>query len=278
MSATVVLAVLGAGLVHAVWNAMAKSLHDQFATFALLNLGVGLVCWVAWPFVGVPRSASVVYLVSSVACHVGYELFLMGAYRRADFSQSYPIARGIAPLLVSAAGWIFASEHIGAKGVLGIVGIVAGIIALAVHRGAGAHQLNGVAWALATGVAIAVYTVVDGLGVRASGDALRYGMTLFALQSTVWLAGVVAQRRRDWWPDARTVLIGTSGGVLSMSGYLIVLWAQIRAPLGAVSALRETGVLWAAVIGVVVFREGTLRRVVLPAALVVAGIALLSVG
>jgi multidrug transporter EmrE-like cation transporter len=134
MSTTVVLVVLGAGLVHAMWNAMAKSLHDQFVSFALLNLGVASVCWIAWPFIGLPRSGALVYLFSSIACHVGYELFLMGAYRRTDFSQSYPIARGIAPLLVSVAGLVFANEHLSARGLLGIVGVVVGIIALAAQE------------------------------------------------------------------------------------------------------------------------------------------------
>jgi drug/metabolite transporter (DMT)-like permease len=276
VNTTVIFVVLGAGLVHAVWNAMAKSLHDQFASFALLNLGVALVCWVSWPFVGLPRSAAFVYLTFAVLCHVGYELFLMGAYRRSDFSQSYPIARGVAPLLVSLAGLIFAGEHVSLRGLLGIIAIVVGIVSLALGRTRATGYLHGVYWALATGAAIAIYTVIDGLGVRASNDALRYGITLFACQSTLWLLGVVARQPRGWWPGTRRAAIGMSGGVLSMVGYLAVLWAQIRAPLGVVSALRETGVLWAALIGVFIFREGRLRRVLAPALFVVAGIALLS--
>ena len=116
------------------------------------------------------------------------------------------------------------------------------------------------------------------IGARASANALRYAMTLFALQSAVWLLGVVLRQPRGWWPGARRASIGMTGGVLSMVGYIAVLWAQIRAPLGVVSALRETGVLWAALIGVFIFREGRVRRVVVPAALVVGGIALLSLG
>jgi len=273
---TVVLVVLGAGLVHAVWNALAKSLHDQFASFALLNLGVALVCWFTWPLVGLPKSGALVYLAFSVVSHVGYEVFLMGAYRRADFSQSYPIARGIAPLLVSLASLIFAGEHLSARGLIGVVAIVVGIVSLAFRRNPTIGHRQGVYWALATGAAIAIYTVVDGLGVRASANALRYGFTLFSLQSAVWLLGVVARQPRGWWPGARRASIGMAGGVLSMLGYVAVLWAQIRAPLGVVSALRETGVLWAALIGVFIFREGRARRVVVPATFVVGGIALLS--
>ena len=277
MSTAVILVVLGTGIVHAIWNAIAKSLHDKFASFALLNLGVALVCWAAWPFVGLPAAKAFPYIASAVVCHVGYELLLMGAYRRSDFSQSYPIARGIAPLLVSMGGLVFASEHLGLRGFVGIVVVVVGIISLTARRG-GMANLYGVYWALACGAAIAAYSVVDGLGVRAAHNTLRYAVTLFVLQSSVWLIGVTVRRPRGWWPGARTATIGMLGGVLSVLGYGAVLWAQLRAPLGIVSALRETGVLWAALIGVLVFHEGRLRRILLPAALVALGIALLSLG
>jgi drug/metabolite transporter (DMT)-like permease len=278
VNTVVVVVVLGAGFVHALWNAMAKSLHDQFASFALLNLGVAIVCWISWPFVGLPKSAALVYLLFSVLCHVSYELFLMGAYRRADFSQSYPIARGVAPLLVALASLVFAGEHLSARGLCGVVVIVVGIASLALRRDPAVGARQAFFWALATGAAIATYTVIDGLGVRASNNALRYAVTLFALQSGAWLVGVVARQPRGWWPDARRASVGLAAGMLSMVGYIAVLWAQIRAPLGVVSALRETGVLWAALIGVLIFHEGRLRRIVIPAIVVVAGIALLSLG
>jgi drug/metabolite transporter (DMT)-like permease len=269
---TVVLVVLAAGLVHAVWNAMTKSLHDQYVSFALLNLAIALSSYVLLSVVGLPRTACLGYLGASVVCHLGYELFLMGAYRRADFAQSYTIARGMAPLLVSIAGFAFANEHISVRGLFGIVAIVVGIVSLVFRRSDGTVRRFGVFFALATGVAIAAYTVVDGLGVRVSHDPFQYGALLFSVQSTLWMLTVLARRHR-WWPSPAKAAVGLASGVLSMVAYLAVLWAQIRAPLGIVSALRETGVLWAAVIGVVIFREGRLRRVVVPAAIVVVGIA-----
>ena len=276
MNITVVLVVLCAGLMHAVWNAMTKSLHDQFASFALLNISIAAVSLIMLPLVGVPRSACWIYLAGSTVCHLSYELFLMGSYRRADFSQSYTIARGIAPLLVSLAGFLFANEDLSVRGLVGIFVIVTGIVSLVLRRRGEKARGWGAAWALATGAAIAVYTVVDGLGVRKSHDPFQYGAMLFALQSVLWLIGVVL-RRRDWWPTRQRALVGLLAGVISMAAYLSVLWAQLRAPLGVVSALRETGVLWAAVIAVVIFREGRLRRIVVPATLVVVGIALLSI-
>lgn len=275
MTAGVLLAVLGAGLLHALWNAMTKSVTDLVASFALLNLSSAVVCWVLWPVVGLPRAGAWPFLLASTVGHLAYEVFLLASYRRSDFSLSYPVARGSAPVFVSVGGLVFASEHLGLRGAGGVGLIVAGIASLAVARGRRGERRH-VAWALATGAAIALYTVLDGLGVRHSHDALRYAVALFAIQSTLWTVGAVARHGVAWWPEASLAARGLASGVLADGGYLVILWAQQRAPLGEVSALRETGVLWAAAIGAVVFREGRLARVAAPACAVVAGIALLS--
>ncbi len=277
MSLTIVLLVLLAGLIHAVWNALAKGITSQTTSFALMNLGIAVASWSALPFIGVPRAQAWPFVLASVACHIAYELFLMGSYQRANFSRAYPIARGIAPLLVSLGGLVLASERIGLKGLAGIVFIVIGVISLSYVRNSTKLDRVGVYWALATGVAIAVYTVVDGLGVRRSHDTLRYAVALFALQSTIWVVAVVVRRGWKWNDRPSTISIGIAAGLMSLVAYTIVLYAQTKAPLGIVSALRETGVVWAAAIGVVIFKEGRVRAIMAPAVAVVIGIALLSV-
>jgi drug/metabolite transporter (DMT)-like permease len=276
VSLAIVFLVLLAGLIHAVWNAMAKGITSQSTSFALMNVGIAVVSWIALPFIGVPRAAAWPFVLASVACHIGYELFLMGSYRRANFSRAYPIARGVAPLLVSLGGLIFANEHLDAEGVFGIFFIVVGVVSLAYVRNSTKLDRVGIYWALATGAAIAVYTVVDGIGVRRSHDALRYAVVLFALQSTVWLVAVVLRRGWRWTDRSSTISVGLLAGLMSLIAYTIVLYAQTRAPLGIVSALRETGVVWAAAIGVVFFKEGKARAIMVPALIVVAGIALVS--
>lgn len=278
MSPTVIVVVLVAGFVHAIWNALVKSITNQSTSFALVNLGIAVASWVAWPFVGLPRDQAWPYLLGSVACHVGYELFLMGSYQRANFSRAYPIARGTAPLLVSLGGLVLANEHVGVAGAGGILLIVAGVVSLSYVRNSSTIDRVGAYWALATGVAIAVYTVVDGLGVRASHDTLRYAATLFALQSTLWLIAVVVRHGWRLAPDLSTARTGVAAGLLSLAAYTAVLYAQTRAPLGAVSALRETGVVWAAAIGIVIFKEGRARAILVPAVVVTLGIALLGLG
>lgn len=276
MSLAIVFLVLLAGLIHAVWNAIAKGIARQSTSFALMNVAIAVVSWIALPIVGLPRAAAWPFVLAATACHISYQLFLMGSYQRANFSRAYPIARGVAPLLVSIGGLVFASEHLDARGILGIFFIVVGIVSLAYVRNSSKLDRTGIYWALATGAAIAVYTVVDGLGVRRSHDTLRYAAVLFALQSTLWLIAVVIRRGWRWTDNRSTIKIGLLAGLMSLIAYTVVLYAQTRAPLGAVSALRETGVVWAAAIGVVFFKEGKARAIVLPALVVVAGIALLS--
>lgn len=276
MSLAIVFLVLLAGLIHAVWNAIAKGIARQSTSFALMNVAIAVVSWIALPIVGLPRTAAWPFVLAATACHISYQLFLMGSYQRANFSRAYPIARGVAPLLVSIGGLVFASEHLDARGILGIFFIVVGIVSLAYVRNSSKLDRTGIYWALATGAAIAVYTVVDGLGVRRSHDTLRYAAVLFALQSTLWLIAVVIRRGWRWTDNRSTIKIGLLAGLMSLIAYTVVLYAQTRAPLGAVSALRETGVVWAAAIGVVFFKEGKARAIVLPALVVVAGIALLS--
>jgi drug/metabolite transporter (DMT)-like permease len=276
VSLTIVFVVLLAGLIHAVWNAMAKGIANQSTSFALMNVGIATVSWIALPFIGVPRAAAWPFVLASVACHLGYQIFLMGSYRRANFSRAYPIARGVAPLLVSLGGLIFANEHLDAEGIFGVFFIVVGVVSLAYVRNSSKLDRVGIYWALSTGAAIAVYTVVDGIGVRRSHDALRYAVVLFALQSTLWLIAVVLRRGWRWTDKSSTITIGLLAGLMSLVAYTIVLYAQTKAPLGIVSALRETGVVWAAAIGVVFFKEGKARAIMVPALVVVAGIALVS--
>jgi drug/metabolite transporter (DMT)-like permease len=271
----VVLAVLLAGLLHAIWNAIAKSVTDQWTSFTLLNVGVTVPCVLALPVVGVPVSAAWPYLVASVICHLGYVWFLMAAYRFGSLSRTYPIARGVAPMLVALGGLVFAGEHIGTLAFAGIVLVVLGVSSLAAldwHHASAREVL----WSLATGAAIATYTVIDGLGVRASHNPLSYTVTLFALQGASFLAVSFVRRTGRHGVTSRMAVLGVTAGVLSLVSYGIVLWAQTKAPLGVVSALRETGVIWAAVIGVYLFKERGGPRVVGAGAVVLAGVVAMS--
>ena len=233
----VTLAVLAAALTHAVWNAIAHGIKDQLLAFALIGVG-GIA--VAIPLIivaAVPRSASWPYLLTSVGIHVFYVLLLMQCYRLGEFSQVYPLARGVSPLVVT---------------VLAAVG---------------------------TGLTIAAYTMADGVGVRLSHSPAGYIAWLMLLQSLcVPMFALIRRRGVVLKQPPRILLSGLAAGALSVLAYGLVLWAQTRGALAPIAALRETSVIFGAIIGALVFREPFGRTRVTATILVVGGIMLLNIG
>lgn len=264
MSLAVIGLVLAAALLHASWNALLKSSADRLASLSLMTIGAGVA---AIPLVllrPLPNAASWFCIILSGILHTGYNLFLIRAYKIGDFGQSYPIARGSSPLLVALGAALFAGEQLGVYTVIGIALVSAGIVSLANLRSLGRREhLSGPLAAFATGAFIAAYTVTDGIGARLAGDSIAYAGWLFVLDS-IPLA-LIYWRRHRRSPVAlgeRETWIGLAGGVMSLLAYAIVIWAVTLAPMGMVSALRETSVLFALLIGAVFLGEKlTLRRV-----------------
>ena len=258
LSLGVTLAVLGAGLLHAGWNALIKSAGggDALLDTATIIAGSTLCSFVALPFLPVPLAEAWPMAIASVIIHFGYYLTLAEAYRTGDLSFAYPLMRGTAPLLVTLLGIVFLGELPSPKIAIGIVLICSGIVAIAFaqrHH----HPRAAVYWALGNAAIIGVYTLIDGTGARASGNALSYVVYLTFLEGVFFLAWI---RWRKGAPAvtyiARQWRRGLLGGFCSVAAYGIVLWAMTRAPIAAVSALRETSVLFAAVIGTVLLKEG----------------------
>jgi len=257
MPLEIFLMVLGSALLHATWNAMVKSGSDRpgvIRAFCATQLTLSL-CLV--PFVGLPDAASWPYLLGSAVVSTGYWLLLNRAYDTGELSLVYPLARGMAPLVVAFVSVGFLGEHLSRPSLIGVVLIALGILSLALTRGAaGLRDLRTVGMALATGGLIGGYTLLDGLGVRAAGNTAGY---------VVWVqmvAGLMAIATLHWRPPAgRVTLNGRTlrAGILSGAiGYLcswIVLWAFTQAPIALVSALRETGIVFAVIIGVVFLKE-----------------------
>ena len=273
-------AVLGSAVLHATWNALVKNVEDHLVGFSALNVGAGAVCLLVVPFVDAPERRAWPYLALSVAVHVGYQAMLLQAYKVGDLSQVYPIARGTAPLLVALLAVPLADEQLGALALAGVVAIGGGLISLAhVRDGLGSERTPALAFAFATGLLITAYSMIDGLGVRRAGSPLGYAAWLVLLESSAIPAYALLRERprmRRYW--RATWRLAVLGGVLSVTAYAIVLWAQTRGALAAVTALRETGVIVAAVIGTVVFHEHFGRRRVVAAVLVAAGVVLLNLG
>ena len=273
----VTLAVLAAALTHAVWNAIAHGIKDQLLAFALIGVG-GIA--VAIPLIivaAVPRSASWPYLLTSVGIHVFYVLLLMQCYRLGEFSQVYPLARGVSPLAVTILAAVFVGEHLALPQIAGVI-VVSAALALLVLGGRRPGRAAFLA-AVGTGLTIAAYTTVDGVGVRLSASPAGYIAWLMLLQSLCVPMFALIRRRDVLLKQSRRVLLsGLAAGALSVLAYGLVLWAQTRGALAPIAALRETSVVFGAIIGMLVFREPFGRARITATVLVVGGILLLNVG
>jgi drug/metabolite transporter (DMT)-like permease len=249
--------VLAAALFHAVWNTMVKMHGDRLVMMAMImGSQILVVVWVL-PFVAFPPTASWPYLWASVVLHNGYYLFLIMAYRYGDLSHVYPIARGSAPLIVAVMSIVFIGEVLTRQAMLSVIFITLGVMSLALTRGAsGLREPRAVMFALGTGVFIASYTVVDGLGARLAGSPHGYTFWLFALDGIplVLIAlylrkgSVFGQVRRNW-------KTGMVAGIASLVAYWFVIWAMTLAPFALVSALRETSIVFAVLFGTFYLKE-----------------------
>ncbi|MBM3564535.1 MAG: EamA family transporter [Alphaproteobacteria bacterium] len=271
------LLVLASAFAHAAWNALLKSSGDQLMTFTALR-GVAFVAGVAAAlFLPFPAADSWPYLIASAIIHNAYHLLLLYAYRHGDLSLVYPIARGGAPFLIAILAALFAGEVPSPGGAAGIALVSVGIVALAFAHGIpkGANA-TAVLLAAGTAAATASYTLADGLGTRLSGNAFGYSAWLFICDGLPFLlymgirrgADAIEHFRRDWRR-------GLGGGLLMMGTYTLILYVFTRGPMATVSALRETSVLFAAIIGAVMLKESLGPRRIVAAAVIVAGVVLL---
>ncbi len=237
--------------------------------FALGEVTTVVPCLLAAPFVA-PRAAALPFLGASGVLHAAYAVLLMRSYGVGDFNQVYPLARGISPLLVTLAAAAVAGEALGSAEVLGVLLVSAGLATLAGRPRSG--EGAAVALSIATGVVIAAYSVVDGLGVRHSGTPIGYTIWLFAIQGGL-LALVM---RRALRPALPHLWIGALASAMSILAYGLVIWAQDHGALGPIAALRETSVIFAAAIGALVFRERFGARRLAASVVVAAGVILLA--
>ena len=272
------LAVICAGVLHAIWNALAKAAPDRYAGFALIGIaqaGAGLlmVC-----LVGTPARASWPWIAVSIGVHVVYTALLARSYELGDFNQVYPLARGTGPLIVAFVAATTLGEHLTGPQLAGVAAVCGGLGALAFAGGVSRRQSGAISAALLTGVSIAGYTLIDGVGVRHAGTAAAYSGWLFFGMGPLVIAWVYLARGTAVWPGiVAQWRLGIPGGLISVLGYGIVVWAQTRGALAAVAALRETGVITGAIIGAVFFHEKMGLPRFAAAGMVVVGVALINV-
>ncbi|WP_394559605.1 EamA family transporter [Aquipseudomonas alcaligenes] len=277
MDTTVFAVVMAAAALHAGWNALLKIGLDRYLTASLIQIGAACVALPALPFFDVPLAAAWPCIAISALLHIGYNIFLARAYQHGDLSQVYPIARGSSPLLVALLA-LLAGDALHAGQWLGLLVLVGGIWLMAWRGGSAGSSLNGPLLfnALATAACIAGYTLADALGARSNGDAIGYALWLFLVNGVV-ATTVIALRRGpriflQLGPHWRG---GLGGGAMSMLAYSLVIWATTQAPVAMVSALRETSVLFALLIGWLFLKESMPALRLLACAVILAGVALM---
>ena len=271
--------VLISALMHAGWNLIAKIGRDRLVAMAVMKAPNMVVALVVLGVAGAPDAASWPFLVGSWVVNCLYFYFLTNAYR-GDLSLAYPVARGVAPLLVLVLSAFAAREIPTVSVVVGVLTISLAIFVLAWRPERSPQHAETIRWAAAVGLAIALYTVIDGLGARRAGSVVGYVAALNVMTGISICGAAWFRRGRGPFFDAlrRDWKHGLAGGTLMLLAYMIVVYALTIAPMGQVAALRESSVIFAAVLGVLVLREPFGGRRIAASAILAAGIALLVFG
>jgi phosphonate utilization associated putative membrane protein len=265
LSWPIMLLVLGGAALHAGWNALIKSSGDKEVDTALIHFLAG---WVALPvllLVGLPPLQSWPFIAASLCVHIGYYTALAGAYKHGELGLTYPIMRGFAPLLVALVSGLIIGEAPTAMAWLGIGGITVGVALVGLaHPGEALHHGKALAFAFSNAAIIALYTVIDGVGVRSATDAgafaMQYVMLLFVLDGIPYPALILLRRDKQgraaiWTYAKQRWPVAALAGSASIGSYAIALWAMTRAPVASVAALRETSVLFAVLLGCWMLKE-----------------------
>jgi drug/metabolite transporter (DMT)-like permease len=277
-------AVLGAAVLHALWNSLVKSASDQFLASAVVAIWSGVVGLAAALVLPWPAGAALPFIVASALVHLVYFLLLGRLYRGGDLSVGYPIMRGVAPLIAAIIAFATLGEAPGPIASLGVAALVAGVLAMGAS-GLTHGRINRptILVALANSAVIATYSVIDGQGARLSGVgvafAFAYNSWSHALAALAYLPIVIGLRgRAAAAPFTQGWGRGFVGGLAAYLSYAIAVWAMTRAPIAAVAALRETSVVFAAMIGVIALHEPFAPRRGLAALVILAGVILLRIG
>jgi len=280
MDSLVFAAVLLAAAAHAGWNAAIKRGLDPLVTTVLIAVGAAVVSLPIVAWLGLPAAGTRPWVIASVIVHLGYFAGLIEAYRSGDMSQVYPIARGAAPLLTALVSTAWLGERLGLFGWIGLLCLVAGVMMLSLRGGGDLARLDrrAVGFALFTALTVCAYTVIDGIGVRAAGNAPAYTAAVFLGNGVIMaLYGLARRGPKLLAGMSRTWITGFAGGALQFASYGIALWAMTVAPIAVVAGLRETSVLFGALIAVVILREPLRAVRVAAALLIVAGLVMIKV-
>ncbi len=284
MSGFIFSCILVAALMHALWNVLLKSGSDKPLETAAANFVKALLALPVLLIYGLPEPETYPYIAASIVLHLAYFYLVASAYRFGDLNFAYPIMRGTAPILTLMFGYLFLNEQVSNSVMMGIFLVSAGVILLGLHKsGASVHHLKGLLFALGNALVIAVYTIVDGHGVRLSNNAWSYVSLLMFLHGCIFLLLVFWQRKRQQLLSVSLSYLRSRfmypliGGACIIGSYSIALWAMTQAPISLVAAVRETSVLFAFLFGVLYLKESLYPQRILGAVGVCGGLVLIRI-
>ena len=257
LSTTVFIAVIGAAFLHAAWNALVKGGADKTLSMGAVVIGHMPLAILALGFVPAPAPESLPYLFCGIALHFGYQIFLLRAYQTGDLTQVYPLARGSAPLIVALVSVVFLGVHLEHLELLAIAIIGLGIISLAlVRRSDGLRNPKAATLALITGAFIASYSLIDGQGARLAGTSVGFFGWLAVCNGVLMILFLALRHPQTLKaiPERGKGVLLVGGGA-SFTAYALVTWAFTQAPIALVTALRETSIVFALLIGVFFLKE-----------------------
>jgi drug/metabolite transporter (DMT)-like permease len=270
------LAVLGAAFLHALWNALIKlgtSKVGGMVILSIVEVPIGLAVVLFAPPID---PAAIPWVIAAGCTHFAYKFFLTYAYDRGDLSRVYPIARGAAPMVVALVGGVFLADAVSAQEYLAISVLAGGILLMARGVFASGEDRRLLPFALGSALATATYTLIDGMGARVSGAPVAYVAWVFVADGTFFALGMVALRGWDVIPrNWQAWRMGTFASAASYGAYAVSIWAMTFAPIAVVAALRETSILFAVLIGWLVFGEKMSGEKAVAALVIVAGVMLM---
>ena len=279
MSTPIMLVVLLGALLHASWNVLAKSGSDALIDTTLILLGGSVLAVLALPLLSAPAPASWPFIAASSALQVGYFALVGATYRSGEVSLAYPLMRGTAPLLLALVSSVVLGESLSARAACGVVIICIGVLTMALAHRRSQEDWRTIGFALVNAVVIAAYTLVDGVGVRRSHNAMAYTLAIFLASCVLfvpWVAwrhsGALATAVRRHWH------LGLVGGTCIILSYALALWAMTREPIALVAALRETSILFGLLLARIALHERPSRARVAAGLLILAGAGALRLG
>jgi len=257
MDNTVFLLVLFSAVLHAVWNSMASKYKNKNVSIPAIVYGHVPACLVAVTILPMPSIESFPYIILSAIIHQGYQNFLLTAYQTGKFTTVYPVARGFGPLVATIISIIFLGVHLKALTLFSIILISTGVILIGFFSKSVLKNYKILYTSLTTGIFIGLYSVIDGYGARISMSAVSYMSWVFIFSAMFFPIILKFRKQKNILRKTLTEgkIVFWFGGFFSYVAYVITVWAFTQAPVPMVSALRESSIIFAILIGYFYLKE-----------------------